>query len=151
MSSSRSKGASKSKKQPKVAAPRIALNEMVKGDKIAEGMFGVVYKGTCRGQTVAIKELKKFNSSLKEEFLAEVEIMATVVHPNIVLLMGACTEGSNWAMVTEFCGKGDLNGILHGKDKDKLSIPKKIHCALDICAGMAWLTGDDVSFFKITP
>jgi len=131
-------------KTTKVEAPRIALHEMVKGEKIAEGMFGVVYKGTCRGQQVAIKELKNFNQSLKEEFVAEVEIMAKVVHPHIVLLLGACTEGSNWAMVTEFCAKGDLNGILHGKDKDKVSLSKKIHIALHVCAGMAWLTGDDV-------
>jgi serine/threonine protein kinase len=118
---------------------------MVFGDKLAEGMFGVVYKGTCRGQTVAIKVLKKFNASLKEEFLAEVEIMAAVVHPHIVLLLGACTDDEKkWSMVTEFCARGDLNGILHGKDKDKLSISKKMHCALDICAGMSWLTGEEV-------
>lgn len=72
----------------------------------------------------------------------EVEIMAAISHPHIVMLLGACIEGPSWVMITEFCGKGDLDGILH--KGGPLSLSKKTKFALDICAGMAWLTGDHV-------
>jgi serine/threonine protein kinase len=84
----------------KVVAPKISPSEMEKGKILGQGMFGVVYLGKCRGHEVAIKELKNFNAELKEDFIAEVEIMAQVLNPHIVLLLGACTEGGNWSMVT---------------------------------------------------
>jgi len=106
-------------------------------------MFGVVYRGRCRGQDVAIKELKNFNSELKEEFIAEVEIMSNIPCPNIVQLLGACTEGNNWTMVTEFMHGGDLHHLLH-TSKKVISINRKIQIAIDICSGMAWLSGEDM-------
>lgn len=75
MSKSHKKDKSSSKK---VLAPKISANEMEKGKVLGQGMFGVVYLGKCRGHEVAIKELKNFNAELKEDFIAEVEIMAQV-------------------------------------------------------------------------
>jgi len=68
--------------------------------------------------------------------------MSQVLNPHIVLLLGACTEG-NWCMVTEFMSNGDLNHLLH-ESKKVIKLNKKIQFAIDICIGMAWLSGEDV-------
>jgi len=110
---------------------------------LGQGMFGTVYQGRCRGHDVAIKELKNFNADLREDFIAEVEIMSQVLNPHIVLLLGACTEGGTWSMITEFMSNGDLHHLLH-ESKRVVSVNKKIQFAIDISCGMAWLSGEDV-------
>ncbi len=102
--------------------------------------------------------MKNFNADLKEDFIAEVEIMAQVLNPHIVLLLGACTEGGNWSMVTgmlvtfvlcillisiEYMSNGDLHHLIHESGK-KIKVNKKIQFAIDICSGMAWLSGEEV-------
>lgn len=72
--------------------------------------------------------------------------MAQVVHPHIVLLLGASTDERPWAMVTELMTRGDLHHILH-EWEGELTLNRKLQFAIDICAGMAWLTGKEVSSF----
>jgi len=71
--------------------------------------------------------------------------MSAVIHPNIVLLLGAATDERPWAMVTELMPRGDLQHILHEMEgKDKISLNRKLQFAIDIVSGMAWLTGKEV-------
>jgi len=128
----------------KVNAPVISAKELTKIRKLGQGQFGEVWQGKCRGADVAIKYLKHFDSSMKEEFVAEVEIMAQVVHPHIVLLLGASTDERPWAMVTELMNRGDLHHILHDEGVGELSLNRKLQFAIDISSGMAWLTGKEV-------
>lgn len=39
----------------------VLFNEMVFYDKIGEGAYGTVFRGTCRGCDVAIKQMKDFD------------------------------------------------------------------------------------------
>ena len=59
------------------AAPLIAPNEIRTEQKIGGGSFGTVYRGVCRGKTVAIKKLhqQSMDKDVLEEFKKEVEIM----------------------------------------------------------------------------
>ncbi len=98
-----------------VVVPKISAEEITTFyPPIGEGAFSKVYKGRCRGKDVAIKVLDniEFDANILEEFISEVEIMAHLLHPNILLLMGACVEShygeNNWAIVTEFMPRGDL-------------------------------------------
>ncbi len=61
----------------------IKASELEFGPKIAEGKYGTVFKGKCRGQTVAIKLLHNQHLSEEklEELKTEVEIM-TYVFPS---------------------------------------------------------------------
>ncbi|KAI9173935.1 hypothetical protein LWI28_009088 [Acer negundo] len=68
--------------------------------KIGEGGFGSVYKGTIRpakGQeggriSVAIKKLNRHGMQGHKEWLAEVQFLGVVNHPNLVKLLGYCSE-----------------------------------------------------------
>jgi len=54
-----------------------------------------------------------------------VEVMNQLVHPNIVLLMGACIPADPslpWLMVEEFCQMGDLSHVI----QTAVSVPKNI-------------------------
>jgi serine/threonine protein kinase len=53
-----------------------------------------VYKGTWRGTEVAVKRILEtaITPPLLAEFVAEVELMARLRHPNIVLFMGAVMQ-----------------------------------------------------------
>lgn len=54
-----------------------------------------------------MKKLFRQNVDLKilEEFKKEVYIMSRIPHPNVLLLMGACTTPGKMALVTELCPK----------------------------------------------
>jgi hypothetical protein len=54
------------------ATPVIQPEEIEKGDKLGLGQYGCVFKGTCRGVTVAIKYLhEELDQSKLGEFLDE--------------------------------------------------------------------------------
>jgi serine/threonine protein kinase len=64
---------------------------------------------------VAIKKI--FNPNITQELLeelnTEINMLATLRHPQIVLLMGIVSKPPNLCIVTDFLGKGDLFTLLH--------------------------------------
>lgn len=86
---------------------------------MGEGGFGRVYHGRWQGREVAIKLLSSNAppdalARLKEQFVREVTTMSsTPDHPNILKLLGVCIEGPHLALVTEYCSRGSLYGLLH--------------------------------------
>ncbi|KAL6076589.1 Constitutive triple response 4 [Balamuthia mandrillaris] len=122
----------------------IDFEELVFQEKIGQGGFGVVYKGTWRGTTVAIKKLLSEDMddpSDYQEFIKEIEIMSKLRHPNVVQFLGACLQPPNICIVTEFLEKGNLAEVLK-RDKDgsePLSWHKKIKMARQAAQGMNYL------------
>eukprot|EP00005_Dracoamoeba_jomungandri_P000898 CAMPEP_0174251982 /NCGR_PEP_ID=MMETSP0439-20130205/1638_1 /TAXON_ID=0 /ORGANISM="Stereomyxa ramosa, Strain Chinc5" /LENGTH=565 /DNA_ID=CAMNT_0015332445 /DNA_START=29 /DNA_END=1726 /DNA_ORIENTATION=+ len=119
---------------------QIKASELDMGVKIAEGKYGIVYKGKCRGQVVAIKLLHNQHLSQEklEELRTEVEIMVRLRHPCILLLMGVCTEPNNVALVMEYVDGKSLDRILHDS-KIPLSPQRQLRLATEIAKGMNWL------------
>jgi hypothetical protein len=125
---------------PWAGVPVIKQNELHKERIIGEGQYGKVWEGRCRGEVVAVKVLndQEWDDAIIKKFEKEVEIMSQLHHPNVVLLMGACTEARDkLAIVTELC-EGNLRSIIHNK-KITLKLMQKINFAIDIAQGMAWL------------
>jgi len=110
---------------------------------IAQGIFGQVYKGICRGEVVAIKELFGIQMApqVAQEFLHEVQIMTALSHKNVLRLHGCCTETqfgqNNWYLVVEWMENGSLSKVL--QSTLPLSLERKVQFALDIASGMNWL------------
>lgn len=69
-----------------------------------------------------------------QEFKDEVDIMARLRHPNVVLFMGAVTRPNQLAIVTQFIPRGSLYRLLH-RAKADLDPRRRLQMALDIARG----------------
>eukprot|EP00026_Physarum_polycephalum_P008876 Phypoly_transcript_08979.p1 GENE.Phypoly_transcript_08979~~Phypoly_transcript_08979.p1 ORF type:complete len:344 (+),score=53.93 Phypoly_transcript_08979:284-1315(+) len=118
----------------------IPFNEIMFGDRIGEGTFGLVFKAHWRGSPVAVKMLKMQNITehALQEFRKELQILTRLRHPNIVLLMGASTIPPNLTFVTEFLSGGSLFDQLQAK---KLTVDPFMfkRMAREIAQGMNYL------------
>ncbi|XP_065007014.1 serine/threonine-protein kinase PBL34-like [Musa acuminata AAA Group] len=116
---------------------------------LGEGGFGRVYKGWIEeygtapvkpgtGLTVAVKMLSHDRIQGHKEWLAEVNLLGDVRHPNLVKLIGYCIEDDQRLLVYEFMQRGNLENHLFRRSRDlPWSIRMKI--ALGAAKGLAFL------------
>lgn len=106
--------------------------------KIGEGNYGSVYKGIHRGLNVAIKMLPSFGSMSDSEFEYEAEAMSKVRHPNIVTLIGYCSESKS--VVYEYLENGNLEDHLSLQARFRpLPWQYRIRIALEMCSALIFL------------
>uniref|UniRef100_A0A8C3HMD5 Tyrosine-protein kinase n=1 Tax=Chrysemys picta bellii TaxID=8478 RepID=A0A8C3HMD5_CHRPI len=110
------------------------------GELLGKGNFGEVYKGTLKDKTpVAVKTCKEdLPQELKIKFLSEARILKQYDHPNIVKLIGVCTQRQPIYIVMELIPGGDFLSFLR-KKKDELKTKQLVKFSLDAAAGMAYL------------
>ncbi|KAJ7566169.1 hypothetical protein O6H91_02G091000 [Diphasiastrum complanatum] len=85
---------------------------------IGKGAAGTVYKGEmASGETVAIKRLYKtprdFENGKDRGFLAEVTVLGSIRHRNIVRLLGYCSNQQTHLLLYEYMPNGSLGELLH--------------------------------------
>lgn len=106
--------------------------------KIGEGGFGSVYKGFLRNTAVAIKLLHPQSMQGRSEFHQEVSILSRVRHPNLVTLIGACSE--TLALVYEFLPNGSLEDRLACADNfEPLTWQVRTQIIAEICCALIFL------------
>ncbi|XVF13510.1 hypothetical protein REPUB_Repub08aG0214100 [Reevesia pubescens] len=128
---------------------RDATNGFNKMLKIGEGGFGSVYKGTIgplngRGDPieVAIKKLNTQGLQGHKEWLAEVQFLGVVNHPNLVKLLGYCSvdgeRGIQRMLVYEYMRNRSLEDHLF---KRTIILPWKtrLEIMLGAAEGLAYL------------
>ncbi|GAB2280325.1 Serine/threonine-protein kinase pbl34 [Dionaea muscipula] len=116
---------------------------------LGEGGFGCVFKGWIEengtaparpgtGLTVAVKTLNHDGLQGHKEWLAEVNYLGELVHPNLVKLIGYCIEDDQRLLVYEFMPRGSLENHLF---KRPLPLPWSIRMkiALGAAKGLAFL------------
>ncbi|CAJ1069832.1 tyrosine-protein kinase Fer isoform X1 [Xyrichtys novacula] len=111
------------------------------GELLGKGNFGEVFKGTLqRDRTpVAVKTCKEdLPPELKIRFLSEARILKQYDHPNIVKLIGVCTQRQPIYIVMELVPGGDFLSYLR-KKKDDLKMKQLVRFSVDAAAGMAYL------------
>ncbi|XP_059213883.1 tyrosine-protein kinase Fer isoform X2 [Centropristis striata] len=111
------------------------------GELLGKGNFGEVFKGTLqRDKTpVAVKTCKEdLPPELKIRFLSEARILKQYDHPNIVKLIGVCTQRQPIYIVMELVPGGDFLSFLR-KKKDELKTKQLVRFSVDAAAGMAYL------------
>lgn len=80
-------------------------------EKIGEGTSCIVYKGTYRGQVVALKTLKDTSKKQVDNFIKEFDILSQFRSPYVTYFFGGCTEPKP-TMVLGYCSKGSLYDVL---------------------------------------
>ncbi|XVF87655.1 hypothetical protein PTKIN_Ptkin18bG0137700 [Pterospermum kingtungense] len=92
---------------------RAATNNFSDENKLGQGGFGAVYKGTlANGELVAVKRLSKDSGQGDVEFKNEVQLVAKLQHRNLVRLQGFCIAGNEKLLVYEFVPNASLDKFL---------------------------------------
>jgi tRNA A-37 threonylcarbamoyl transferase component Bud32/uncharacterized cupredoxin-like copper-binding protein len=117
----------------------VALEGGSSAKPVGDGAFGVVYKGTYRGQDVAVKMLKMQDmpEEMLDEFDREVDLMNKLRHKNIVQFIGASKVVGRFALITEFVQNGNVSQYVMKASKVNYSL--KLRVALDTAQAMLFL------------
>ncbi|TKY66388.1 LRR receptor serine/threonine-protein kinase [Spatholobus suberectus] len=92
-----------------------ATNDFNLENKLGEGGFGPVYKGTLNdGRVIAVKQLSVGSHQGKSQFITEIATISAVQHRNLVKLYGCCIEGSKRLLVYEYLENKSLDQALFG-------------------------------------
>ncbi|CAN1798213.1 Probable serine/threonine-protein kinase PBL9 [Linum perenne] len=108
---------------------------------IGEGGFGCVFKGWVgTGLVIAVKRLNQESFQGHHEWLAEINYLGQLDHPNLVKLVGYCIEDEHRLLVYEFMPKGSLENHLFRSQP--LSWRLRMKVAVDAAKGLAFLHSD---------
>ena len=125
-----------SKKSDIVADWHIDPRDMKAGDELGRGSFGVVRLATWRHTPVAMKIL--YTDAQKEDqalFEAEVAMMATLHHPNIVQFLGF-TRTPQLTLVIEYFPEGSLEDYVK---KNKSSAKTSLRFCFEMALAIEYL------------
>ncbi|XP_074267418.1 cysteine-rich receptor-like protein kinase 44 [Silene latifolia] len=104
-----------------LATLKSATRDFSEENKLGEGGFGIVYKGTLEnGHQLAIKRLSDTSRQGTKEFMAESRFLAKLQHKNLVSLVGFCSEGDEKLLVYEFMPNSSLDRFLFDPRKRPL-------------------------------
>ncbi|XP_027179213.1 cysteine-rich receptor-like protein kinase 10 [Coffea eugenioides] len=107
--------------QYKLSEIQAATNNFAIGNRVGEGGFGPVYKGTLpNGQEIAVKRLSRSSAQGTEEFKNEIALVARLQHRNLVRLLGFCLEGEERILIYEFITNKSLDYFLFDSKKQQL-------------------------------
>ncbi|KAJ1688186.1 hypothetical protein LUZ63_019576 [Rhynchospora breviuscula] len=120
-----------------------ATNNFSEENKLGSGGSGVVYKGKVNGIMVAIKKLQ-YGSFVERlaDIAKEVSLLCSLMHENLVKLLGFCSEAKHYLLVYEYIQNGDLCSYLSDEDKRKeLTWEKRFNIIKGIAEGLVYLHG----------
>ncbi|KAK9268004.1 hypothetical protein L1049_010442 [Liquidambar formosana] len=119
---------------------RTATGDFIPENKLGEGGFGPVYKGTLPdGRIVAVKQLLVASHQGKSQFIAEIAIISAVQHRNLVKLYGWCISRTRRLLVYEYLENKSLDQALFGKNDLHLDWPTRFNICLGTARGLAYL------------
>ncbi|GLJ51891.1 hypothetical protein SUGI_1102400 [Cryptomeria japonica] len=118
-----------------------ATNNFDEANKLGEGGFGQVFKGTLKnGNIVTIKKLTLGRSPRAiAEFESEVKLISNVHHKNLVRLLGCCRQGQERLLVYEYMPNSSLDRIIFGEHEKPLSWKERFNIILGTARGLAYL------------
>ncbi|KAJ4967265.1 hypothetical protein NE237_019114 [Protea cynaroides] len=126
---------------------RLATKNFRPDQVLGEGGFGIVYKGIIdenirpgyKTTEVAIKVLDPEGFQGDREWLAEVNYLGQLSHPNLVKLIGYCCEDDHRLLVYEYMACGSLEKQLFRRVCPLLTWSTRMKIALGAAKGLAFL------------
>ncbi|ELP85999.1 protein kinase domain containing protein, partial [Entamoeba invadens IP1] len=130
---------------------KLDYHELIESKKIGEGSFGIVNKGTYRGNTVAIKKMKNAQAtkSAVDEFTKEVAMLDKFRNDFVIHFYGACYIPSHICMVTEYAEHSSLEDMI-SKEKE-ISLKMKVKIICDGAQGISYLHENGILHRDIKP
>jgi len=106
---------------------------------IGRGQFGTVHLGVYQRSTVAIKKIHEVANDAQRQAAAkaldrEVKALTRVRHPNVVRLIGACTDPP--MLIMAYAPNRTLRHVL---DKKELSLNERLKLVKGVAKGMCAL------------
>ncbi|XP_023891417.2 receptor-like protein kinase HSL1 [Quercus suber] len=134
------------------------LSNLTENNIIGSGGSGKVYRIPTDhpGQFVAVKSIwndKTLDHKLEKEFLAEVDILGTIRHSNIVKLLCCISSENSKLLVYEYMENHSLDRWLHGKKRKSsigmnsahqmvLNWPRRLQIAIGTAQGLSYMHHD---------
>ncbi|CAI9289547.1 unnamed protein product [Lactuca saligna] len=135
---------------------KTATKEFHASNKIGEGGFAIVYKGTVKSLQhrsflieVAVKQIKQGQLGYRT-WLTEVNV-GEINHDNLVKLIGFCNEDSQLLLVYEYMPKKSLDGHLAANSNTPLSWGRRLNIAKDAATGLEHLHKAKIIFRDFKP
>uniref|UniRef100_A0A2P2MVA1 Protein kinase domain-containing protein n=1 Tax=Rhizophora mucronata TaxID=61149 RepID=A0A2P2MVA1_RHIMU len=127
-----------------LTAIEAATNNFSDDNKLGEGGFGLVYKGTLPNRhEVAVKRLSRHSGQGIEEFKNEVVLVANLQHRNLVRLLGFCLDGEEKLLVYEYVPNRSLDYLLFDPEKqEQLDWSRRYKIIGGIARGILYLHED---------
>nr|XP_009780058.1 PREDICTED: inactive protein kinase SELMODRAFT_444075-like isoform X1 [Nicotiana sylvestris] len=119
---------------------------------LSKGGFGSVYRGVLKnGQRVAVKQHNGMSLQGDKEFKCEVEVLSKARHPNLVMLLGSCSEGNQKLLVYEYVCNGSLDQFLSGDIRMPRNWERRMKIALGAARGLEYLHKHNIIHRDIRP
>ncbi|KAF5945642.1 hypothetical protein HYC85_015870 [Camellia sinensis] len=130
------------------------LSSLTESNMIGSGGSGKVYRVVLNrwGRVVAVKKTQniiKLDEKVEKEFLAEVQILGTIRHCNIVKLLCCISSETTKLFVYEYMENSSLDRWLHGKNRQfsvsgpahhaVLDWPKRLQIAVGTARGLCYM------------
>ncbi|KAI5605587.1 hypothetical protein POPTR_001G413000v4 [Populus trichocarpa] len=121
-----------------------ATNNFSIDNKLGEGGFGTVYKGTLAdGREIAVKRLSKISRQGLDELKNEANYIMKLQHRNLVKLLGCCIERDEKMLIYEFLPNKSLDFFIFEKTRSfLLDWPKRYNIINGIARGLLYLHQD---------
>jgi kinase len=128
------------------------LSGLIEDNLIGRGGFGTVYKINLRNSTQGNLAVKKIWSGqrpevkLEKQFQAEVQILGSMRHANIVKLLCCIASTHTKLLVYEYMENSSLDRWLHGKGRmgnwTPLDWPTRLQIAIGAGRGLCYMHHD---------
>lgn len=128
------------------------VRELTDENEIGSGGSGKVYRvAIAGGKTVAVKKIwngRKLDSKLEKEFQAEVQILGSIRHTNIVKLLCCVSSADSKLLVYEHMGNGSLDQWLHKRRQGEgglytpLDWKRRVAIAVGAAQGLCYMHHD---------
>uniref|UniRef100_A0A0E0J2Y8 Protein kinase domain-containing protein n=1 Tax=Oryza nivara TaxID=4536 RepID=A0A0E0J2Y8_ORYNI len=118
-----------------------ATNNFDERNRLGEGGFGMVYKGTLLdGQEIAVKRLSHCSKQGLNELKNELVLVGKLQHKNLVRVLGVCVEKQEKLLVYEYMPNRSLDTFIFDRDKSKeLGWEKRFKIIIEIARGLEYL------------